>query len=309
MFGGELRIDAQALVRRGGIAGGGARDREPAEVVDPVGRAMLEAHVAGRLEQHVDDRPLRGCEHHLLDERLALVAAAVAAHQLHARAADGEVEDARVRRVHEVQAHDLAYRRLTGEAGLTVGQHDVAEAAHRGVGRPGAQERRDASVFHEQVVQGQGDEPVGRRPERGVGGLDHDGAVQAHLLPVVFAHVRVVPVEAGVGELELVGERAADRDGLLRLVRDAVVAVLQPQAVPVRRGLGVSVVPHLDGDLRPLVDVERRTGDRVVVRQHAQLCAVDGLADRMDGEVESIAIVKADDVRARRLMRVPPHRC
>ena len=89
--------------------------------------------------------------------------------------------------------------------------------------------------------------------------------------------------------------------GCLRLVRDAVVAVLQPQAVPVRGGLGVAVVPYLDGDLRPLVDVERRTGDRVVVGEHAQLRAGDALANRMDGEVESIAVVKSDDGRARRL--------
>ena len=88
MLGGELGVDAQRLIRRGGIAGGGARDREPAEVVDLVGRAMLESHVAGRLEQHVDDRPLRRREHHLVDERLPLVAAAVAADQLHARAAE-----------------------------------------------------------------------------------------------------------------------------------------------------------------------------------------------------------------------------
>ena len=85
-----------------------ACDRERAEVVDVIRRSVLEPHLPGVVEQHVDDGPLRGSEQHLVDERLALVATAVAADQLHPRAGEGEVEDPRVRRVDEVEAHDLA---------------------------------------------------------------------------------------------------------------------------------------------------------------------------------------------------------
>ena len=97
-------------------------------------------------------------------------------------------------------------------------------------------------VLDQQVIQGEGQLPVGGGPVLRVGGLDHDRAVQAHFQAVVFADVRVVPVEPGVGELELVGEGAADRDRLLGLVRDPVVTVVQPQAVPVHGRLDVAVV-------------------------------------------------------------------
>ena len=50
---------------------------------------MLEPHLPGSVEQHVEDRPLRGSEHHLVDERLALVATAVPTDQLHPRAGGG----------------------------------------------------------------------------------------------------------------------------------------------------------------------------------------------------------------------------
>ena len=143
-----------------------------------------------------------GDEQHLVDERLPLVAAAVAADELHAGAAEGEVEDPGVGGVDEVEAHDLAHRRLARELGLAVDQHDVAEPAHRGEVGPGAAEGGDVAVLDEQVVQGERQLPVDGRPVRGVGGLDDDRAVQAHLLREVLAHVRVVPVEAGVGELD-----------------------------------------------------------------------------------------------------------
>jgi hypothetical protein len=83
-------------------------------------------------------------------------------------------------------------------------------------------------VLDQQVVQREGQLPIDRRPVRRVGGLDDDGSVQAHLQAEVLADVRVVPVEPGVGKLDLAGELPADRNGFLGLVRDAVVTVLQP---------------------------------------------------------------------------------
>ena len=89
---------------------------------------------------------------------------------------------------------------------------------------PASVERGDAAVLDEHVVERHDDFAVDRRPVVGVGGFDDDVAVQAHVEAVVLADVRVVPVQAGVGEPQPVGELAADRDRRLRLVRHAVVA-------------------------------------------------------------------------------------
>ena len=91
-----------------------------------------------------------------------------------------------------------------------------------------------------------------RRPVVGVGRDDDDVAVQAHLLAVVLADVRVVPVDAGVGERDACACSAPPTGiGVLRLVR-AVVAVVQPQPVPVHRRLQVALVVDVDDDLRAL---------------------------------------------------------
>jgi hypothetical protein len=92
-----------------------------------------------------------------------------------------------------------------------------------------------------------------------VGRTDEDAPVQAELLPVVLPDVRVVPVGARIRDLELVPERLADRNGLLRVVRP-VVAVLEAQPVPVNGRLEVAVVRDVDGDGRTLGDRERRPG-------------------------------------------------
>src|SRR5437588_10637452 len=107
MLRGELGVDAQHVERSGGMASLSGGDREPTEVVDMVRGTMLEPHVPRRVEQHVDNRSFGRREQHGVDERLALVATAVTTDQLRARAANGEVEDARVRRVDEIEAHDL----------------------------------------------------------------------------------------------------------------------------------------------------------------------------------------------------------
>ena len=204
--GGEVGVGAQRLERRSGTAARAGCDRESAEVVHPIRGAMLQSYVAGGVEQYVEDRAFGGGEQYCLDERLTLVPAAVTADQLRPGTADGDIEDPRVGGVDEIQAYDLALCRLTGELGLPVDQHDVAEPAHCGEGRPGAVEGRDVSVFDQEVVHGDSELPVDGRPVRGVRRLDDDRAVQAHLLGEVLPHVRVVPVQAGVGELQRVGE-------------------------------------------------------------------------------------------------------
>src|SRR2546430_2335511 len=96
---------------------------------------MLEPHVPRGVEQHVENRSFGRREQHGVDERLALVATAVTADQLRARAANGEVEDARVRRVDEIEAHDLPQSSLAGVRGLAVDQEYVSEPPHVVEGR------------------------------------------------------------------------------------------------------------------------------------------------------------------------------
>ena len=135
--------------------------------------------------------------------------------------------------------------------------------------------------------------PVDTRPVGGVRGFDDDRPVHAHLLAVVLAEMGVVPVEAGVGELHAVREDAADLDRRLRVDRDAVVAVVEPQAVPVDGRLDVTVVRDVDDDLGTLVDVERRTGDRAVVGDHPDGRPCDVLDNGRDLKGQSIAVTEA----------------
>ena len=102
----------------------------------------------------------------------------------------------------------------------------------------------------------------------------------------------VVPVEAGIRELDPVREDAADLDRCLRVDRDAVVAVVEPEAVPVDGRLDVTVVRDVDDDLGPLVDVEGRPGDRAVVGDHPDGRPADVLDDGRDLKGQSIAVAE-----------------
>jgi hypothetical protein len=108
----------------------------------------------------------------------------------------------------------------------------------------------------------------------------------------------VVPVEAGVGELTLAAVAAADRDRCLGLVKNPVEAVLQPQAMPVHRRLDVAVVAGMHGDLRPLLNMQGRSGDGAVVGEHPQVGAVQALADWTDAEVQAVTIPKPQNAWA-----------
>src|SRR3954452_24141276 len=93
-----------------------------------------------------------------------LVAAAVAADELHPGARDTEVEDAGVGRVRELEADDFAGAGLQIELGLAGGEHDVSEATHGGVGWAGPAERAHLAVLDEDVVEGDDELAVDRRP-------------------------------------------------------------------------------------------------------------------------------------------------
>ena len=61
-----------------------------------------------------------------------------------------------------------------------------------------------------------------------------------------------------------------------------VVAVLEPQAVPVHRCFEISVVPDPHCHGRAFGNLESRSGNRSVVGEHSDICIADSLDDRPD---------------------------
>ncbi len=260
------------------------------QCVGPFGCAVLECQLPRLLEERVDHDPLGGSEDHRVDELLLLVAAAVAADELHPRARKMDLEHARVRGVGQVEANDLAELRAHRQVGLAGDQHHVAEAAHRRVRRLLAAERGDLAVLDQDVVERQQQLAIRWRPVVGIGRDDEDVPVQAHLLAVVLADVRVVPVDARVGELDPVRERAADGDRRLRLVC-SVVAVVEPQPVPVHRRLQIGFVGDVDDDLRALAYTQGGAWYGTVVGKHPHGRIAELLRHRTDPQLEDIAVV------------------
>ena len=195
--------------------------------IDPLRRVVLKPQLPWLVEQNINHHALRRRENHVLDELLVLDMAAVAAHELHPRPRERNLEHSCVGGVRQVEPDNLAEPRVQGEIGLTAHQQHIAEAAHRRVVRLGAAERRDLPILQQDVVEREKDLAVDRRPIVGIGRLDQHVPVQPHLLAVVLADVRVVPVDAGIRKRDLGREAIADEDRGLRLVR-SVVAVLKP---------------------------------------------------------------------------------
>jgi hypothetical protein len=100
----------------------------------------------------------------------------------------------------------------------------------------------------------------------------------------------VVPVQAGVGELDAAGELSTHWDGRLGLVRHPVVLVFQPQPVPVHGGIEITIVGDLDDDLAALLDLEGGAGDGAVVAQHPHRGVADSLGYRPDPQLQGVAV-------------------
>ena len=92
----------------------------------------------------------------------------------------------------------------------------------------------------------------------------------------------------------------ADQDRRLGLV-GAVVAVLEPQTVPVDGGVYVALVLDVNDDLRPLLHLQDRPGDRSVVGQHPHGRVADPLGVRRDVQGELVAVRQLDQLRRARL--------
>ena len=157
----------------------------------------------------------------------------------------------------------------------------------------GSAERRHLAVLDQDVIERQRDLAVHGRPVVRVGGLDDHVAVQAHLLAVVLADVRVVPVDARVGEGDVRGVALAGAHRPLGLM-GSVVAVLEPQPVPVDRRFDITLVLDVDDDLGAFAHLERRTGDRAVVGEHPHRVLADPLRDRRDRQVEPVTVAQLD---------------
>ncbi len=107
----------------------------------------------------------------------------------------------------------------------------------------------------------------------------------------------MVPVHPGIGELDPVRERSTDRDRRLRLVR-SVVAVVEPQPMPVHGGVEIGLIDHVDDELGALADAQRRAGNRAVVRQHADGRVADTFADGRDAQLDLVSMAEVDHLRA-----------
>ena len=173
-------------------------------------RTRLTSRASPRLvEADLDDVAFGRGDNHAVDPRLPLEPADVGRHQLDGGAAEREVERAGVRDVGQEEADDLAPRHRQAVLGPAVDEQQVPEAAHQGVGGPLAAERHEAVLAHQQVVEHQHLLAVRGAEVVRVGRVDAQVPVQPQVLLEVFAVVRVVPVEAGVGEVNPVLERPA----------------------------------------------------------------------------------------------------
>ena len=301
----RLRVDERGDSRpRGGHVGVGPQHLElllergvDPLVIDPHarqrvgahGRPMLHRHVSGPVEEDVDDDALGRSDDDIVGELLVLDVPTVTAHQLHARARHRDLERARVRSVGQVEANDLSQPCAQRQVGLSVDEHDLAEPAHGHMGRLRAAEGSHLPVLEQEIVDGEGELAIDGRPVVGVCRLYQHGAVETHLLAVVLPDVRVVPVDAGIGERDARGVALARTDRRLSLVR-AVVAVVEPQAVPVDRGLHVALVFDLDGDLRAFGDPQHRAGNRAVVGEHPHDVIADPLGNGGDPKRVLVAV-------------------
>jgi hypothetical protein len=80
-------------------------------------------------------------------------------------------------------------------------------------------------------VERQDDLAIGRWRVRRIRGFDDDIGVEAHLLGVVLPHVWVVPEQPSVGKGQTVRVAASRRYRRLRLVRNAVVAIVDAKPI------------------------------------------------------------------------------
>ena len=305
--------EAGRVVRRGRSVGHGdrAEHRVVGEVVavDVIDRphAVGQRRFARPVEEDLDDVAFGRGDDHAVDQGLPLELPEVGRHQLDRSAAERQVERAGVRDVDQEEADDLAAGDGQAVVRLAVDEQQVPEAAHQRVGGPLAAERRESRLVEEQVVEHQHLLAVGRTEVARVGRLHLQRAVQPQILLDVLAVVRVVPVDAGVREVDAVAERPARFDRRLRQPGNAVEAVLEADAVPVDGGRQVEPVGDVDGDRGLLRHLDEGAGILPVEAVHGERAAGDGAPDESGLQMERAAVAEPHHLarprRRRRLRR------
>lgn len=113
--------------------------------------------------------------------------------------------------------------------------------------------------------------------------LDDDGCVHAPLL--LAAGVAVVPVGAGLPDLEAVGEGGARLDAGEAHHRHTVHVEGHENAVPVDRRVFREPVGDVDDDVLALLPVQGRPGDLTVDGKDLSFRAIDADGSAIDDEI------------------------
>src|SRR5215472_11858428 len=115
--------------------------------------AVGEREVAGTIELDVDDVSLRGGDDDARGPALAFRPTRVGRNDLHACTAEGEIEDASVRHVREVEPDDLALSGVQCIARLTIDEQNISPPAHERVGGGIRAVWKETLVIQKEVVQ------------------------------------------------------------------------------------------------------------------------------------------------------------
>ncbi len=258
---------------------------------------VLDCRRSGPVEPYLDQVSLGRADHHAFDPLLPFVRSQIGAQQLDGGAAEGEVEGPRVGNVGEKKAHHLPGADLEGPIGPLVDQQHIAHSPHEGVGGALQPVRHGALGGHLHVVEHQDFLPMsgpGLQPIRG----HQDAAEESQVSQEIIPAVRVIPEQAGVGELERVVEHAPGQDRLLGYAFGPVRSVLNPDAVPVNRGGPFDRVPVAHDDPASLPDPQQRAGNLTIVRVSDIAVSPDGLPDRAGAEHQRVAVAKLDPLSA-----------
>src|SRR5687767_13995612 len=153
---------------------------------------------------------------------------------------------------------------------------------------------RDESVLADQDVVEEEELLAVYRGERVT--AHHDVPGETEVLLDVLAHVRVIPVNAGVGKSNAIVERLAWLHGLLAHVRHAVEAMVEPDAVPVYRRRLIDRIGESNEHLGILRYPQQRARNLAVERVHRVLAPVNSTPNHTGRELERVAGVEAQDL-------------
>ena len=283
------------------VLGRGVRsNRDHAQRIDPrvelaakvIDRLDLvhQREIAGFVEENFDDVALGRRNYDTLDQFFTFEQADVGAHQLHHRAAEGEIERPRVRDVGQEKTYDGTTLHFQAVMRLPIDQQQVAESTHKRLYRALLTEWEQPSLVDQQIVQHDRFLPVHRAEVVGCWMAYQHVAVETHVLLDVDAHVRMVPVDSRVRKVDGVGEALARLHGLLCYTRHSIRAIIDPHTVPMHRGGKIDLVDEVNDDGRVPVDLDERTRVLTVEAVHHERPSAERAAHEHGRQVERVAI-------------------